>query len=101
MAAAGLGLGGDGQQVLVADGGDEIHLHVNAVVAAPFRAKLAHDAVAGRDPMVPEATAQRRRRLRVHRGCGECRAAGDYGGTGTGAQHVAPGEPLVHTFLLP
>ena len=47
-------LGRRGQQDLVADRGDEIHLHLDLVRLAPGLHLLAHDLVAGGYPVIPE-----------------------------------------------
>ena len=54
VAGLGLGFGGDGQDVFLADGGDEVGLHLDLVLGRPRVDLLLHYRVAGRHPMVPE-----------------------------------------------
>ena len=50
----GLGLGRDREQVLVADRGDEVDVHIDLALLGPFLHELAQRIVARGHPMIPE-----------------------------------------------
>ena len=61
-----------GQQILVAVGGDQIEGEVDLFLVGPFAAELAQDLAGARDPVVPGADGKLAGGVgAAHKGCGE------------------------------